>query len=215
MNKYYILFILFSLIITGCGSIYTANRFSSTKEFYADFNKSAANKSVTVTLISDSVITNDDGAMVINNTLILPGHIREYKDLPLNKVVSIKYDQSSYNPQYKASIQLKNGEVYNGLNVRITPGSFVEFTMLKDIRIPMNKIRKISYKNRWLGSLIGVPSGAVAGAGLGLFAASGTPGFSSKNNEKAGYVAIYTWFGCLVAGIVLGAFIGYSYTYIF
>ncbi len=77
--------------------------------------------------------------------------------------------------------------------------------------ILLNSVKTVSYKNRLLGAVIGLPTGAVAGFGFGLFATGG----DSREDPKANKIFNELIIAGPIIGAILGSIIGYTYTYYF
>ena len=77
----------------GCSSIYTERYFSSKEKFYKDFNKSAFNKTLKVTLKNDSSFICSNGAEIKYDTLFLPFYKRYNNKnfIPLKNVKQISF----------------------------------------------------------------------------------------------------------------------------
>lgn len=81
--------------------------------------------------------------------------------------------------------------------------------------IPLNKIREISYSNKWLGIPLHFIAGSAAGFIIGFFAAHITDNNTQEGDTRAGYVFFYTWVTGTIAGIIWGWLTGYEYVYQF
>src|ERR1035437_9263046 len=112
MNKYYTLCLLSALFFMGC-STYTIKDFPSKEKFYEDFNNSAKNKDVNITLINDSSFTIHDGVVLENDTLFSFAKLEEryVRTYPLSLITEIRYLNNDIST---ALILLKNGEIFRG-----------------------------------------------------------------------------------------------------
>ena len=213
-QKILLISFLFMLFFIGCSSTYRLTDFSTKENFYADFNKTVINKNINVALINDSTFSALSGSKIVNDTLYLILNRQNEKHLmPVSDIKKIRYYYTGYSTP-SADIALKNGNEIKGGNVKVLDDSFIEYTIKKinSIAIPVSRVKIVSYKNRWLGALIGIPAGTVAGWGLGAFAS----GYEYDNNSDQGGV-IWGYFALSgpVIGAVLGSIIGYTYTYQF
>ena len=69
MIKYCTLFLLSVFILIGCSSTYTLRNYSSKEKFHKDFNTSADNKDLNITLLNDSLVQTTDGGILKHDTL--------------------------------------------------------------------------------------------------------------------------------------------------
>jgi hypothetical protein len=205
------------LLFTGCSSTYTIKYFSSKDNFYNDFNKFAGNKSLKVTLINDSSFISEEGVKISNDSLILPFMTPEVnKSVPFNEIKNIDYLSSNFTSP-SAEIYLKNGNKFYGRNIKITDDSIVNFIDYSRNSIyyslPLIRIKKICYKERWKN----LSAGLLGGAGVGLI--TGLVIVSSYPNNKDHPDSYLTYIFSPVIGAVLGSaigwIVGYTYTYQF
>lgn len=206
----------FALLLIGCSSTYTIKDFSSKEKFYEDFNNSAKDKTVKVTLTNDSSFTTLNGASISNDSLIFISQIKKEKIIiEPGEITNIKYygiDMSNLS----ALILLKNGEEIKAENVSLISDSSINATVKKTIYefIPLKNVREVSYKNHWLGVPIRLFNGTVGGFVIGLISSHV---FVNQNEQSD--AAIYVGWGItaigLVAGGIWGWIEGYNYTYQF
>ncbi len=218
MGKIYSLIPIIILIFTGCPSIYTVRNFSSKEKFYEDFNKTVKDKQVNVVLNNDSCFSSNKGSRISKDSLILIDHkqISELKTMPLKEIQSINYiyDRNSIQA---FDILLQNGKEINVKDVKYLPDSSIQISITRDSIsnrfIPLNLIKRIYYKNNWLGIvpglLIAAPVIYLLYGIAGSFSHFCSPFF---NYETA------LFFGApaeiVIVGII-GYIIGYTYIYQF
>ncbi len=217
INK--ILFISFvTIYVLGCSSIYRLSDFPSKKNFYEDFNKSAYNKSLTITLINDSSFSVPCGALISNDYLQTILNIKK-RTLKLKhssiKEIKTFYKTNFANPQYK--VILSNGEELKGKDIKFLPDSSVIYTVKENIygsEILLNKVREVSYNNHWLGIPTMLITGTLFGFATGYLINSSI-GVNNLNDNQAYYIGWgSTVIGTLI-GSVAGYLIGYNYIYKF
>lgn len=118
------LLFVFALLLIGCSSTYTVQNFHSKEKFYEDFNNSAKNKDVNVTLINDSSFAINDGIILENDTLFsLEG--KDNRSFALSDITEIRYKNNDYS---SASILFKNGDILRGKDIR-TDSDSLYFTV--------------------------------------------------------------------------------------
>ncbi len=222
MNKkfnYILTLLLF--FITGCSSIYTVKDFSSKEKFYSDFNNSAKGKKINITFLNDSSITLENGAIVKNDSLFAVGYIynKIYRTIPLKNIKNIEYTSYDYK---SAKILLKDGEVYDALQIKISKDS-VDFVYMENASVKygitsVSNLKKVVYKNRWLGT----PVAAIIGTAIGyLIGSSGAIKIKGGNGpgEDRNLAPFYAGIYCAPYGLVLGAIagwlMGWNYVYKF
>jgi hypothetical protein len=211
MKFYYLITVFISLLFIGCSSTYTVSDFSSKEKFYADFNKFVTDMNVNIILKSDSLFTSSESAYIAENSLIFTSKTSiGSQKFPLRKVKKIEYINYQI---LSGNIILNNDETIYGENIKVLPDSSVQFIAYKDIKehIPLGYVKKISYKNHWLGSLcfsgIGLGSGAVIG---GIYQIIGS-GFTIPIGAPE---VVGISLGVII-GSITGGIIGYTYTYEF
>ena len=81
------------LFLTGCSSTYWLNQSTSKSKYYEDFNKSVVNKNLEITLENDSTFFANEGAKIINDTLLINTNygVNNLLILPINKVKEVSY----------------------------------------------------------------------------------------------------------------------------
>ena len=223
MKIFYLTGLIVSLFLIGCSSTYKVSNFSSKDKFYEDFNKFARNKNVDVTLANDSSFTIDNGVAIRNDTLYQLG--REINsgnlELTLSSAKEINYTSNDYK---SASILLKNGEKYQAEKIKLTQDS-ITFAYIKEVIImndivPMNKVKKISYKNHWLGVITGFIGGTLSGGVVGLFTVFSTTanggGISGQDSRPNPFgSAPYLILSGIFIGSAIGWIVGDTNTYQF
>lgn len=212
-----LLFLLFS----GC-STYRLNDFSSKDKFYEDFNHFANNKSLKVVLKNDSTIFADEGAKILNDSLYI------FRTETVAKEIIVKKDEidteyTLHRMYYKNKIILKNGEIIDRNKMELLPDSSIRIFHFEDINKvflqPIDNIKKISYKNHWLGLPFGFISGVLVGAGIGGLGL--IPVYETHGNVVQYTILDYPsaiaegMAGGVVIGSIVGWIIGWNYTYEF
>jgi hypothetical protein len=206
------LLIVFStLLIIGCSSIYTVKNFPSKEKMYRDFNKTAANKTLKVTFTNDSSFALEDGANIENDSLFfIAGYNTKKIKISPSEIKNVKYSGDNYS-NLSAIIYLNNGQELKADSVSLFKDTInAEVTKIVNGCIPLNKIKRISYKNIILGI---IPGFLIATAAGGMAAISI---FSLQNHnpdDAVGSLAVVPV--CSVAGIIWGCIAGYNYVYEF
>ncbi len=216
---YYFIVAFFSLIVLGCSSTYTSSDFSSKQKFYDDFNNFAASKSLDVELTNDSSISVSNG-FILDDTLYTPGFRINRKSgrIAVADIKKINYSGSDYK---SANLLLKNGSQIFVEEINIANDT-LNYTnskriITKDAVIPLAKLKKASYKNRWFST----PFGFLGGAIIGGFIGSRIPIYQNTPDGKPGREREYlvpTLIGSgtgAIIGSVVAWLIGYNYTYQF
>jgi hypothetical protein len=200
MKIFYLLIPVFSLLLIGCSSTYKVTDFPSKAKFYADFNKSASNKTLKIKLSSDSSYTYS-GAEIVNDTLYCINNENEIinKIILLSDIKEIKYSGSNFT---KGSILLKDGESFEADEININNDT-VSFSYINSINIlncsiSINRVKEISYKNHWMGIPGGLIPGFICGLGGGFLIGDTIPTDRAHLDK---YLAI-------VYGPILGVIIG-------
>jgi hypothetical protein len=212
MKYIYLILIFLCVLFIGCYSNYTVQDFSSKDKFYEDFNKSAKTKDVTVILSNDSSFEVDNGVALKNDTLFTSENILT---IDLTEIERINYTGNDYK---SGSLLLKNGDKLNVSKIRIIPDSITFITnniLSEGNRIaPISKVKTVSYKVRWLGTisgfLIGMPLGYLTGVLIGI---------PINHSQEGSDLAIeYKFLGVpigAIIGSIVGSMIGFNYTYHF
>jgi hypothetical protein len=86
MIKYYTLFLLSAFLFIGCSSTYTIKGYSSKEKFHKDFNSSADNKDLNITLTNDSLVQTTDGGIIKHDTLFTSAG-----DFPVSMIKTVNY----------------------------------------------------------------------------------------------------------------------------
>jgi hypothetical protein len=220
MKHIYIIATLIPLIFTSCSSTYKVSDFPSKDKFFEDFNKSAYDKSLQVTLNNDSSFTNNNGAEIVNDTLYcLNIEIESInKKISLSDIKEIKYSGSNFR---KGLILLRDGKTFDAEEIDIYNDT-VKFSYINTINshkcsLSMNKVREVSYKNHWLGVPIPLITGTAAGiaaGGLSAFVYDSSINTNDKNSIDAGIFLGIASLGMIIGGID-GWINGYTYIYQF
>ena len=214
--KFYLLtVVVFSLTLVGCSSYYSARQFPSKEKFYEDFNSSAKNKNMKVTLTDDSSFITSEGTMISNDSLIFTTITQKEEMIDKNEIKDIKYSGNDMS-NLSGRIILKNGDSATTKNIVFNSDSSINAKVFerKNDYIPVTEIKKLTYKNRlpgfFTGLIIGIPSGVFAA----LIAAIFSNDVITKDETKLdSYYKTGVIVGPIIGGI-LGAIIGYNYTYI-
>jgi hypothetical protein len=218
MKIFYLLIPVLSLYLIGCSSTYKVSDFPSRDKFYEDFNNSASDKTVKITLSNDSTFTNN-GVEIVNDTLYCTNKKIENlnKKIFLSDIKEIKYSGSNFR---KGLILLKDGESFEAAEINIENDTVAfSFTIIINSfnsSLSINKVKEVSYINHWLGVPPSLVSGTVIGIGTGtilgliLYKSGVDNGYSPGRYEVLGCTAIG-----IVAGGIWGWLNGYTYTYQF
>jgi len=218
MGKILSLVPIIILIFAGCSSIYTIKDFSSKEKFYEDFNKTVKNKQVNVVLNNDSCFSSNKGSRIAKDSLILIDYkqISELKTIPLKEIKSIN-DIYDLNSIHSFDIILQNGKEINVKDIKYLPDSSIQISITRDSIsnrfIPLNLVKKIYYKNSWLGIvpglLIAAPVSYLLYGIAGSFSHFSSPFFNYETALLFGVPA-----EIVIVGII-GYIIGYTYIYQF
>ena len=94
MKTFYFITTLLTLFLIGCSSIYKVNDFPSRDEFYADFNKTAYDHTVKVTLNNDSSFIITEDVTVLNDTLLFSTKKPNvnFEKLPTNQIKKLSFN---------------------------------------------------------------------------------------------------------------------------
>lgn len=224
MKITYILVPFITFLIVGCSSTYRVNDFSSKEKYYQDFNNFARNKNVKITLINDSSFSVSNGVAIKNDTLyslgkeVNSGNLK----LALSDTKEINYSSNDYK---SALILLINGDRYQAEQINITQDS-ISFAFTAKVAImngvtSINNIKKIRYKNNWLGVVPGFLGGTLIGGVtgfLGFFSNTNSSNNSGQTSENGGIsfgAAPFVMLSCVIIGSTIGWIVGFSYTYQF
>ncbi len=106
--------------------------------------------------------------------------------------------------------------LYNGVIKNDTLCNLNNITLSGNNSIALSKIKKVVYKNHWLGIPIYMVVGAASGFFIGSIANSNNGNGTSRNPELTPTLGglIYAVFGSVV-GAVAGWFLSYNYVYVF
>ncbi|MCK9210498.1 MAG: hypothetical protein M0P61_06660 [Ignavibacteriaceae bacterium] len=215
------------ILFAGCSSTYRVNDFPTKEKFYDEFNNSFKAKEVNVTLTNDSSFSIYNGAWVENDTLFSLVNLegKRSRSLALEDVADIKYSGTDIT---YTLILLQNGDELKTENFRrIADSIYFEETIeySKSPITPISCLKKVSYKNRWIGTLTGVPAGFVACGALGYTFGKTTadntdPGImtdqyhKTQSEQRMENFVSGAFVGLIVGGIG-GYFFGYPITYEF
>jgi hypothetical protein len=215
--------IIYSIVITlliflaGCSSTYRISDFPSEEKFYENINNSIKNKNVKITLVSDSTFFSNNIIRISNDTLILIEQVKvQNKFIEKNDTRKIKFYFNELTRDYSADIILRTGEYIKADNIELMQDSSIQFSKLYAYNyFPLSNVKEISFKNIFLGSLIGFGIGIPSGYGLGALIGSI---FNTNNKDEANSISTL-FLTCFIAAPVisgiLGSIIGYTYTYEF
>ena len=203
------------LMAIGCSSTYKVIDYPSEEKFHEDINSSIENRNFDV-VTDDSSFTCFEGSKITDDSLYAVTKIlKEKETISSRDIKEIKYFSKAHEAP-STTIWLKNGEELRAEDVMNLSGSTLQFTNIKinSGYIPIDKVKEISYKAKWKGTLIGVPRGFVFGiiAG-GILGATGT---ITHVNEGGNHLTFDQWTSMIegaalgaVIGIVVGPIIGY------
>ncbi|MGA7721955.1 MAG: hypothetical protein WCA84_12375 [Ignavibacteriaceae bacterium] len=215
MKIFYLLISLLSLLLIGCSSTYKVTDFPSRDKFYNDFNKSADNKILQVTLNNDSTFTAASGALISNDSLVIIMQSQREEKLSRNEINSIKYSGSVIT-NLSDTVFLKDGSEAIAKKINIISDSSIIVVVSESSKayFPINKIRTISYKNNFIGSLVGFLPGSILGFITGLIVTD----YLTVNNDdtpKTPSPLLYMPIIGSITGIIWGWNVGWVYTYQF
>ena len=134
----------------------------------------------------------------------------------MSDIKKIDYTGSDYK---SANLLLKNGSQISVEEINFTNDT-LSYTnsITQDVAMPLSKIKKVSYKNRWFSTPAGFLSGGIIGAYIG----SKFPTYSNhisnsgiQGSEQNINSALYGLGSGVIIGTVTGWLIGYTYTYQF
>ena len=217
MKIIYLLSSIFLLLLTGCYSTYNVSDFSSKDKFYEDFNKSANDKAVKVTLSNDSPFFVSNGAVIVNDTLcsLHSYTVSGNKKLSMNNIKNINYLSSDYK---SGTILSKNGELYHATKINFEKDSidFAYSEYVKQDITSVSNVKKIVYNDHWLGVPVYMGIGTATGFVIGLIVNSNNGNGTSLNPKLTPVLGgiLYAASG-LVVGAITGWFLGYDYVYYF
>jgi len=173
MKKIYLVGAFILIFFTGCSSTYNVTDFPTKEKFYEEFNDTFKEREAKVTLVNDSSFIAQNGVEINHDTLFSFEKLEEkiHRRFALSDVADIDLPGSTTT---SASVLLKNGDKLTGDEVKVTKDSisFVESKRLlvMNALVPTDKIKTISYKDRWrrlpLGVLAGAPLGFLSGIAL-------------------------------------------------
>ncbi len=215
MKKINYILLAIPLISFSCTTTYRISDFSSKEKFYKEFNKAAKNKSLAVVLTNDSLLYPSNGAYISNDTLYAKDiFIKRTKSISQKEIKSIKYSGTDFS-NLSGLVKLKNGNKLNCTDIKFLSDSSLTFNAdtATDLFINMERIKEISYRNRWFGAELGLFLGIAGGFGFDILA----NGFS--NNYRGDKNTMLNGFtGAIIiidAGPVIGWIHGYKYSYQF
>jgi hypothetical protein len=215
MKIFYLSIPVLLLFLIGCSSTYKVSNFSSKDKFYEDFNKSAGDKTVKITLSNDSSFFNIN-AEIVNDTLYCMNKKIENlnKKIFLSDIKEIKYSGSNFR---KGLILLKDGKTFDADEIKIDNDtvsfSYINAIITLNHSISINRVKEVSYKNHWMGIPGGLIPGFICGLGVGFLIGDTIP---TDNSHPAKYLAIvYGPILGVIIGSVWGWLNGRTYTYQF
>jgi hypothetical protein len=216
MKIFYLLVSVLSLLLIGCSSTYKISDFPSKDKFYEDFNNFASIRNMDVTLKNDSTFNVPEGSKILDDKLVITSSTnKEQKIIAKNDIKNIYFYFNKETRTASANIILKKGGELKGDNVEYLPDSTIRFMVNRYEYLSLNSIKEISYKNRWLGSVIDFLIGIPFGFAIGSVIYSATEGHNQNSYNQATYNYGYSLISGPILGGIMGAFIGYKYTYIF
>jgi hypothetical protein len=214
MKWLYLVIIFSQILFIGCSSTYRISDFSSKEKFYEEFNKSTEDESLNVILANDSAFTIDNGAKIVNDSLVIYNVKTVELVISLDEIQAI--ENSSKNVPYK--IILKNGDSIQIKGIKILANSKADILTVEDLNRPrvlsLNNIKEISYKDHWQGVTIPSILGVVVGFGVGIIIIASSP-FSNTYSPPVIAIIVSSVALGLVGGGILGWLDGYTYTYEF
>ena len=213
MKLFYLCIPIILFFLIGCSSTYKVTDYPSIEKFHEEVNSSIKNKNFNIVTI-DSSFTSLAGSIIIDDSLKMVTKVQEEK-IPLKNVKKIKYFGNAYK-EPSAYVWLKNGKELRAENIKKLPDSMIQLTNLRinSGYIPIDKVKEISYKNKWSGAIIGIPMGSVSGAVIGgMLGSAGVifhinSGGNENTFDKGQSSAVGVVAGALI-GAVTGAIIGY------
>ena len=207
---------LFLLLFAGCTSTYRVNDFSSKENFYDEFNDSFKAKEVKVTLANDSSFIAQNGVEIKNDTLFsfVNFEAKQNRQLALSDVVDIEFLGKDIT---SASILLKNADELKAENVRRTTDSihFVEIKSLitSNTIAQIDKVKTVTFKNRWYGISLWAITGALTGGIIGLL---NVKSFSTSHWESQELMNFPVGASVgFITGAIAGYIVGYEIHYQF
>jgi hypothetical protein len=209
MRLYYLIAALTALFVIGCSSTYTIGDFSSWNNFYNDFNKSAKNRIIEITLNNDSTFTAEGGARIINDSLFFNTLIHKKEKISQNEISKILYNNNVN------EILLKNRDSLLVKSIYKLSDSSIIVSDIENTEkpLPIIYVKKISYKNHLLGVPGGLGYGLLSGFLSGFIITELIPNDKAHQDRVYG-VLVGTPIGILLGGI-WGFIEGYTYTYEF
>ena len=163
MKIFYLLTPVLLISLIGCSSTYTVADFASRDKFYEDFNNSAGNKSLKIIMNNDSSINVGNGAYISNDSLIFLVPILNEERINKNDIEELIYN--SYDINIINTVILKNGNSITANNIQLLSDSSIAVWDYINAAesLPLNDVKKISYKNHWLGVPFSILPGAIVG----------------------------------------------------
>ena len=190
----------------GCSSTYKVTDYPSKEKFYEDINSSIENRNFNV-VADDSSFTGFRGSEIKNDSLYAVTRIQGKKEtISSEDIKEIKYFGKAYE-EPSADIWLKNGEELRAENLINLSGSKLQFTNIKinSGYIPIDKVKEISYKAKWKGTLIGIPRGFACGIVIGgILGANGI----IAHTDTGGMHPTFDGWSSMIGGAFWGAIIG-------
>jgi hypothetical protein len=215
MKTLLILLILCIPILTGCASTYSVRNFSSKEKFYDDFNKCSKDKNLKITLSNDSSFNINHQVLLENDTLFELGQLVENKSRTVSKSDLVILNSVS-NDSMIFSILLKNNEklIVRDITNSIDSIKFIliKSSFTKNSIVSIDKVKYISYKNNWVGTLPGILVSIPINYAIGAIIKS-----RSTTRDDYGAAVFVNTGGVFIFGEIIGAVIGYmiGYDYIY
>ncbi len=214
MKYFYFPIPILFLFFIGCSTTYRISNYSSKEEFYKDINNTIKNRNTDI-VANDSLYTLSEGSKIKDDTLYTIAKIKDEK-IPLSDIREIKYFGKTYE-EPSAYIWTKNGKELNAENVKILPDSSLQFTNMAIEHMPIDNVKEISYKTRWIGIPLGFAGGILVG---GIIGSTGwiinvREGGNPPRLFDAGTSILYGAAIGAVIGSIIGYIIGWNYVYWF
>jgi len=216
MKNIFIVIALLFIFLTGCSSTYKVTDFPSKEKFYEEFNNSFKEREAKVTLVNDSSFFVRSGVEINHDTLLSFEKLEEkiHRRFALSDVADIGFSGSTTT---SASVVLKDGDKLTGAEVKVTKDSIsfvgVKSLITSNTVAQIDKVKTVTFKNRWYGLRLWAITGALTGGCIGLL---NVKSFSTSHweSQELMYFPIGAGVGFII-GAIGGYFFGYPITYEF
>jgi len=218
MKNIYFAEVFILIFFTGCSSTYKVKNFSTKEKFYEEFNNSFKNREAKVVLTNDSTFIALNGVDIKNDTLY--SYIFTEENQPMQFSLADVADIEFISDHIaSAKIFLKNGEKLNGNKVKVTKDSinFIEsksLMLLKKLE-SIDKIKRVTYKNRWKRMPLAILAGAPLGAFSGIVFSKLLDTRDYKGNPDYFIGVINMTVVGVLTGCITSYLIGFDYIYQF